>query len=133
MAKDYGTFECSWCGKVKKCKHPSVSYNKYCNSKCSGSHRAQQRIDGYLLEGNFTSKNKQLPIFIKQYIRNRDETCAVCNTREWNGSSIILEVDHIDGNYTNNSPDNLRALCPNCHSQTNTYKNRNRGNGRTLR
>ena len=63
MAKDYGTFECNWCGKLNKSKHPAISHNKYCNSKCSGAHRAQQRVDNYLLEGNFTCKNKQLPAF----------------------------------------------------------------------
>lgn len=35
----------------------------------------------------------------------------------------ILEIDHIDGTHTNNSEENLRVLCPNCHAMTPTYKN----------
>ena len=38
----------------------------------------------------------------------------------------ILQVDHIDGNYLNNLKDNLRFLCPNCHSQTSTWRGRNK-------
>jgi ssDNA-binding Zn-finger/Zn-ribbon topoisomerase 1 len=40
---------------------------------------------------------------------------------EWNGKSIVLEIDHIDGNSENNSPENLRFICPNCHSQLLSY------------
>jgi hypothetical protein len=41
------------------------------------------------------------------------------------GRPIPLELDHIDGHHWNNSLDNLRLLCPNCHAQTPTYKARN--------
>jgi len=44
--------------------------------------------------------------------------CEGCSLGgEWNGASITLEVDHIDNNFLNNVPENLRFLCPNCHSQ----------------
>ena len=44
--------------------------------------------------------------------------CVLCSLGgEWNGRPIILEVDHIDGNWLNNLEENLRFLCPNCHSQ----------------
>ena len=41
-----------------------------------------------------------------------------------------LEIDHVNGNYADNSPANLRLLCPNCHALTPTFKGLNRGNGR---
>jgi predicted HNH restriction endonuclease len=42
-------------------------------------------------------------------------------------------LEHIDGNAYNNSESNLSLLCPNCHSQTPTYKAKNKGNGRVER
>ena len=44
---------------------------------------------------------------------------------EWNDKKINMELDHIDGNRTNHKLKNLRMLCPNCHSQTDTYRAKN--------
>jgi hypothetical protein len=52
--------------------------------------------------------------------------CSSCNITEWKGNKISLELDHIDGNTHNNILSNLRYLCPNCHSITDTYKGKNR-------
>jgi hypothetical protein len=48
--------------------------------------------------------------------------CSSCNLTEWLGDPIPLELDHIDGCNTNNSLQNLRLLCPNCHSKTPTFR-----------
>lgn len=73
----------------------------------------------------------------KWAVRHLSETngysCSCCGISEWNGQHITLEVDHIDGQSANNNVNNLRLLCPNCHSQTDTYKAKNKGNGRTYR
>lgn len=53
-------------------------------------------------------------------------TCTICNIKpEWNNKPLTLQLDHIDGNHNNNNIDNLRLVCPNCHSQTDTYTGRN--------
>lgn len=59
--------------------------------------------------------------------------CSSCGISEWMGSQIVLEVEHKDGNSENNSFENVCLICPNCHSQTPTYKGANRGNGRHYR
>lgn len=52
--------------------------------------------------------------------------CECCgNKGEWNGKPLVLQLDHKDGNHNNHSIENLRFLCPNCHSQTNTYSGKN--------
>jgi predicted RNA-binding Zn-ribbon protein involved in translation (DUF1610 family) len=53
--------------------------------------------------------------------------CSKCGSEPiWMGFPIVLEVDHIDGDGSNDVPVNLRFLCPNCHSQTDTFRSRNR-------
>lgn len=51
--------------------------------------------------------------------------CAICGAKEWNGKTLSLELDHINGINNDNRLENLRFLCPNCHSQTTTYGSRN--------
>lgn len=47
--------------------------------------------------------------------------CDMCGIDTWMGASIDLQIDHINGNKKDNREDNLRFLCPNCHSQTSTF------------
>lgn len=54
--------------------------------------------------------------------------CVECNINKWNKKDIVLELDHVDGDRKNNLLNNLRLLCPNCHSQTSTFRNRNTEN-----
>lgn len=55
----------------------------------------------------------------------KDYRCECCNINSYNGQKISLELDHIDGISHNHQLSNLRLLCPNCHSQTSTYKGKN--------
>lgn len=52
--------------------------------------------------------------------------CARCGNTHWMGEPITLELEHIDGDNSNNRRENLELLCPNCHSYTKTWRGRNK-------
>ncbi len=58
----------------------------------------------------------------KIVLEEQEYKCSHCELDVWMGLSITLELDHIDGNNKNNVRSNLRCLCPNCHSITDTWK-----------
>jgi 5-methylcytosine-specific restriction endonuclease McrA len=55
-----------------------------------------------------------------------ENKCSVCNIDNWNNKPIGLHLDHINGNSTDHTFKNLRLICPNCHSQTETYCGKNK-------
>lgn len=55
----------------------------------------------------------------------KENKCEICGCSEWNGKPIICQLHHKDGNKHNNALDNLQMLCPNCHSQTETFTAKN--------
>lgn len=55
----------------------------------------------------------------------REYKCECCGISTWQGKTIILQLHHRDGDRTNNKRENLAILCPNCHSQTDTFSGKN--------
>lgn len=86
----------------------------------------QKRIplEELLVKGKFRNTSDLKRRLLKEgLLRNQ---CYECNMESmWNGKALALQLDHINGDNTDNRIENLRLLCPNCHSQTDTWSGRN--------
>ena len=137
MNKDKKYFCCS-CN--KEISWRGYSYNhKYCNNECQmnlrrseAKLRKEQEVKDWVNGKTFTYKNFRG--LVKKYLIEKfGNKCSCCGIDSWNGKSITLWVDHIDGDATNNRPENFRLICPNCDSQSDTFGAKNYGKGRKAR
>lgn len=122
--KERGTFtNCLNCNK-QFYFYTNVSYGKYCCSECGHKHRWFLHTVPRVEKGECRDS-----VTLRKYLISvRGNKCEICCVKDWNKKSLSLHVDHIDGNSDNNIPDNIRLLCPNCHSQTETFCGRNKKN-----
>jgi len=91
---------------------PSQSLGKYCGNECQITHRLNEAI----ASGVYTKSNAK-----SYFKRNNEYKCSCCGISAWNGKELRLQIDHIDGDNTNDVIENYRYLCPNCHTQTETW------------
>jgi hypothetical protein len=112
-----------------QCKKTIGKTSKYCSVLCQRDFESAGTIRKWLAGEPITGLSA-----VRRHIKEQQGgKCAECGITEWNGKAIILELEHKDGNSDNNTPENLCFLCPNCHSQTSTYKGKNKGKGRHSR
>jgi hypothetical protein len=120
------TYNCLNCGTEKKAR---ASYmNKYCSNKCQRDYQHKGLVEKWKAGGDIGKPT------LKRYLTETEgHRCYVCGITEWQGSNIVFDLEHKNGHSWDNSHDNVALICPNCHSQTDTYKGKNVGNGRYTR
>ena len=119
---------CINCNKERPITHPGP--NKYCTPVCQNDYQFKHTTLVKFENGEISNRRTLKRILV----RLRGNKCEDCgNLGEHNGKPLALQLDHKDGNAGNDKPDNVRLLCPNCHSQTDTYTAKNKGNGRGSR
>lgn len=84
----------------------------------------KQPLELHLVENSFFSpKNLKKRLIQEKYLEYK---CQNCGIDSWKGHHLSLQLDHINGNKFDNRLENLRILCPNYHSQTDTFCAKNR-------
>lgn len=87
---------------------------------------ARSQTDDELFSAHSTRINNGPRIIRRLLELGWPYACAQCGIADWRGKPLVLHLDHINGIANDNRLENLRLLCPNCHSQTETYCNRRR-------
>ena len=114
------------------CNKQIKNNKKYCSNKCSSEKMHNDSYNYFLLNpiefnrGNYTPK-----FFKKNFLIEQDFKCKICGMNNiWNNNELVFVLDHIDGDSSNNKRENLRLICPNCDSQTATFKSKNKNSTR---
>ncbi len=119
---------CTWCGGVL-----DRGETRYCSVRCQRQFQRDQYVRAWLA-GTVSGAGTwgTLSDHLRGYLLATFGACAMCGWAERNPvtGTVPLHVDHIDGDWANNRPENLRLLCPNHHALTSTYGALNRGKGR---
>ena len=77
-------------------------------------------------KSNYSNTSALRQRLIKDGLLENKCSISSCEISTWRGQELSLHLDHINGDNTDNRIENLRLLCPNCHSQTPTYCGRNK-------
>jgi Zn finger protein HypA/HybF involved in hydrogenase expression len=85
-------------------------------------------LEEVLIENSRVSTGNVKKILIN--LKFKEWKCECCGITEWQSKPITLELDHINGKNRDHRLENLRLLCPNCHSQTSNFRGRNINTGK---
>lgn len=121
--------------KVKTCPNCNKLFKKnqrkFCSRKCSNLFIFNTNYNLWSESKLPKNKSNGSKSIIKKYILLENEyKCFQCGINQYNNKKLTLELDHIDGDGTNDNKNNVRLLCPNCHGLTPTFKGKNIGNGK---
>lgn len=107
----------------RRCKRLGLEFQ-------NGGQNKGKKIEKFITEDILEGKHPQYSTgklksrIIKENIL--PNVCDNCGIDSWNDKPIVLQLDHINGNSKDHKLENLRLLCPNCHSQTNTWCGKNK-------
>ena len=123
------------CGCGRKVARPTM---KFFSNQCQQDFEYQDYISRWKggLEAGSRGSIGGISRHIRRYLNEKyQDRCSICGWAERHSitNSVPLEVDHVNGDWFDNREENLRVLCPNCHSLTPYFRNLNKGNGRPNR
>ena len=121
------------------CGKEFVGRSKTCSVECKlllnkmiSQERHKKSYEYYLSHQDEFCRPNHIPHHYKnEFINEQGGVCAICGCKpEWNGNPLVFVMDHIDGDASNNRRENLRCICPNCDSQLDTFKSKNKNSTR---
>lgn len=95
---------------------PSMSGGKFCSLRCVGQYRVKRKFK------KNTYCSKAMIAYLKEIRGNK---CEKCGITEWNEKDIVIQMHHINGDKMDNRFKNVLLVCPNCHTQTETWGSKN--------
>ncbi|MFB7269857.1 HNH endonuclease signature motif containing protein [Streptomyces sp. NPDC056244] len=113
--------------RVKALSIDTSHFTPQVRTKNMRDNRRRRSAEEILVEDNSAQARRTPSSRLKRALLELgvEERCEQCGCEaQWRGHPLPLEVDHLDGNWRNNRIENLRILCPNCHSTTDTYRGR---------